>query len=50
MSTSQPLEVVDRGSKTQPEVIGNLIKLIQQDTVYDGGPILTKHRVIIVLG
>ena len=31
MSNFQPLEVVDRGSKTQPRVAENLNKLPQQD-------------------
>ena len=32
MSNFLPLEVVDRGSETQPEVIENLNKFTQQDT------------------
>ena len=31
----QPIEVVDRGSETQPQVVGNLNKLIQQDEGYN---------------
>ena len=31
MSDFQPLEVVDRGSETQPQVVENLNKLTQQD-------------------
>ena len=31
MSNFQPLEVVDRGSETQPQVVENLNKLTQQD-------------------
>ena len=33
MSSSQPLEVVDRGSETQPQVVENLSKFTQQDMV-----------------
>ena len=33
MSNFQPLEVVDRGSETQPQVVENLNKSIQQDKV-----------------
>ena len=32
MSNFQPLEVVDRGSETQPKVVENLNTLIQQGT------------------
>ena len=31
MSNFQPLEVVDRGSETQPRVVENLNKFTQQD-------------------
>ena len=31
MSNFQPLEVVDRGSETQPQVVENLNKLTLQD-------------------
>ena len=31
MSNLQPLDVVDRGSETQPQVVENLNKLTQQD-------------------
>ena len=31
MSDFQPLEVVDRGSETQPQVVENLNKCIQED-------------------
>ena len=31
MSNFQPLEVVDRGSETQPQVVENLKKLAKQD-------------------
>ena len=31
MRNFQPLEVVDRGSETQPQVVENLNKLAQQD-------------------
>ena len=31
MSNFQPLEVVDRGSETQPQVVENLNKLTWQD-------------------
>ena len=34
MSNFQPLEVVDRGSETQPQVVENLNKLIRQDKGY----------------
>ena len=34
MSNSQPLEVVDSGSETQPQVVENLIKFTQQDKGY----------------
>ena len=30
MSNFQPLEVVDRGSETQPQVVANLNKLTEQ--------------------
>ena len=33
MSNFQPLEVVDRGSETQPQVVENLNKLSQQNNV-----------------
>ena len=31
MSNFQPLEVVNRGSETQPQVVENLNKLTEQD-------------------
>ena len=31
MSNFQPLEVVDRGSETQPQVVENLNKFTKQD-------------------
>ena len=31
MSNSQPLQVVDRGSETQPQVVENLNKFTYQD-------------------
>ena len=34
MSNFQPLEVVDRGSETQPQVIENLDELTYQDKGY----------------
>ena len=35
MSNFQPLEVVDRVSETQPQVVENMKKLSYQDKSYD---------------
>ena len=37
MSNFQPLEVVDRGSETQLQVVENLNELTKQENGYDNG-------------